>query len=148
MQLLYVVFCGNIRQNIKLYNSRISPLVKFHNLITWSTRGWKSSTWSALSPSTRYRFGLPLFWALPDLITNVNSFDDFNQKLHFVLLKRLRIVLKLFTNYILGHQRTWSRLITKNSIRVIYVSPFFVSMGLGLATVTYIIDSINGNLVI
>ena len=54
----------------------------------------------SIDPHSVYHFGYPLFFVLPDLMTKVNSFDDFNKNGHF-LLKRLHTLLKLITS---GHK--------------------------------------------
>ena len=57
----------------------------------------------SIGPHRFYHFGYALFWSLLDLITEVNSFDDFNKSGHF-LLNQLRMLHKLFTHYIFVHQ--------------------------------------------
>ena len=47
-----------------------------------------------IGPRGIYHFGYPLFQALPDVTTKVNSFDDFN----FFLLHRLWTLLYLDFN--------------------------------------------------
>ena len=52
-----------------------------------------------------YHFGYPVFGALPGLMTKIYSFHDLNNNTHF-LLHRLRLLLELCTDYIVGHRRT------------------------------------------
>ena len=57
----------------------------------------------SIDPHDVYQFGYPLFLSLPDLMTNVNSFDNFNKNRHF-LLNKLCTLLKLVTDYTSGHK--------------------------------------------
>ena len=55
----------------------------------------------SIDPHNFYNF-FPLFLSLPDLTTEVNSFDDLKNM--YFLLNRLRMLHELFTHCIFGHQ--------------------------------------------